>query len=76
VYFPRTFTPGQLGDKETGKNAAALKLPQPSNILDVIMPGSSAAPRASAPSKKSEDVVIEDNRRQTYVDLSEFPFRK
>jgi len=63
-------------DKETGKKRSRVEVtatdvtfldgPSDSN-------GSSAAPRASAPSKKSEDVVIEDIDDKP-IDLSEIPF--
>jgi len=63
-------------DKETGKKRSRVEVtatdvtfldgPSDSN-------GSSAAPRASASSKKSEDVVIEDIDDKP-IDLSEIPF--
>ncbi|MDB5166909.1 MAG: putative Single-stranded DNA-binding protein 1 [Candidatus Saccharibacteria bacterium] len=63
-------------DKETGKKRSRVEV----TATDVTFldgpsdnAGSSAAPRPSAPSKKSEDVVIEDIDDKP-IDLSEIPF--
>ena len=66
-------------DKETGKKRSRVEV----TATDVTFldgpsdgagnSGSSSAPRSAAPSKKSEDVVIEDIEDKP-IDLSEIPF--
>lgn len=68
-------------DKETGKKRSRVEvtatdvtfLDGPSDGKGGGNGGGSSAPRTSAPSKKSEDVVIEDIDDKP-IDLSEIPF--
>jgi single-strand DNA-binding protein len=65
-------------DKETGKKRSRVEVTATDVTFldgpaDGNSSGGSSAPRASAPSKKSDDVVIEDIEDKP-IDLSEIPF--